>query len=226
LKSESAEALIRWNHPEFGLVSPDEFIPLSEQSGLIVDLTHWILRTVCKQLADWHKQNIHMNVSINISPISLLNPEFPDIITGLLANYKLPGELVTLEITESTLVRDPNLALGVLNQLAALGIKISIDDFGTGYSSLAYLKKMPATELKIDQEFVRDMLENDSDYVIVRTTIDLAHNLGMKVVAEGVETQEVSSELNKLGCEVLQGYLFSKPLPIKAYEQWLDKNSH
>ena len=140
---------------------------------------------------------------------------------GLLADQKLPRGSLTLEITETTLVRDPELALAILKQLAAIGIAISIDDFGTGYSSLAYLKKMPADELKIDKTFVQDMLNDDSDAAIVRATIDLAHNLGLKVVAEGVETEATAAALRALDCDTLQGFLFSKPLAVNAFESWV-----
>ena len=217
----SAEALIRWSHPEFGMVPPDEFIHLAEQSGLIGELTHWVLRRAVEQCAVWRNRGLALNVAINLSPSSLLDPDFPDFMAGMLADQKLPRGSLTLEITETTLVRDPELALAILKQLAAIGIAISIDDFGTGYSSLAYLKKMPADELKIDKTFVQDMLNDDSDAAIVRATIDLAHNLGLKVVAEGVETEATAAALRALDCDTLQGFLFSKPLAVNAFESWV-----
>lgn len=223
---QGVEALIRWSHPEFGMVPPDEFIHLAEQSGLINELTHWVLRNAAEQCALWRTDNLLLNVAVNLSPSSLLDPEFPDFMAGLLADQSLPCGSLTLEITETTLVRDPDLAMAVLNQLAALGIAISIDDFGTGYSSLAYLKKMPAAELKIDKTFVQDMLEDDSDAAIVRATIDLAHNLGMRVVAEGVESEAMAQALKTLNCDTLQGFLFSKPLAVDAFETWIHKRLH
>ncbi len=218
---QGVESLIRWNHREFGIVPPDEFIHLAEQSGLIIELSRWVLRTAADQAMVWLNQGRNLNVAVNVSPSSLLDPEFPDFMAGLLAALKLPRGTLTLEITESSLVRDPDLALQVLNQLAHLGMSISIDDFGTGYSSLAYLKKMPATELKIDKTFVADMLDNESDATIVRATIDLAHNLGLKVVAEGVEDAETAQALAQLDCDTLQGYYFSRPLPLELFDPWL-----
>jgi EAL domain-containing protein (putative c-di-GMP-specific phosphodiesterase class I) len=216
---------VRWNHSEFGLIYPDEFIHLAEQTGLIVELTNWILRAACKQIRVWQEKGIDLNISINISPSSLLDPEFPDRLTGLLSSHKLNGKNITLEVTESSLVRDPELALGVLNQLAEQGILISIDDFGTGYSSLAYMKKMPASELKIDKSFVMDMLDSDSDLAIVKSTIDLAHNLHMSVVAEGVENREMLTQLKKLNCDYFQGYLFNRPANVTNFEKWLQEYS-
>ena len=218
---KGVEALVRWNHAEFGMVPPDEFIPLAEQSGLIGELTHWVLRTATAQCAAWRNNGLGLNVAINLSPTSLLDPEFPDFMAGLSANQKLPHGSLTLEITETTLVRDPELALEILDQLSGIGIAISIDDFGTGYSSLSYLKRMPAAELKIDRTFVKDMLDDESDAAIVRSTIDLAHNLGMQVVAEGVETEDAAEALRALGCDTLQGYHFSKPIAVDAFEAWV-----
>lgn len=215
------EALVRWDHQEFGLVPPDEFIHLAEQSGLIIELSRWVLRTAVAQCMRWHGQGRDLGVAINLSPATLLDPEFPDFMAGLKAAYRLPPGKVTLEITESSLVRDPDLAMQVLKQLASLGMSISIDDFGTGYSSLAYMKRMPASELKIDKTFVMDMLANESDAAIVRATIDLAHNLGLKVVAEGVENQETAQALARFGCDVLQGFRFSRALPLQRFEAWL-----
>lgn len=215
-----AEALIRWQHEEHGFMPPDEFIPIAERTGLLKPLSRWVLQHTLDQTVSWHKNGIEIGVSVNLSPSTLLDPELPDIITGLLASHKLPQGTLTLEITETSIVKDPNLAMEVLIRLADMGIQISIDDFGTGYSSLSYLKKMPATEVKIDKSFVMDMLENESDAVIVKATIDLAHNLGMQVVAEGVETQEIADRLMYLGCDILQGYHYSRPLPNNDFTEW------
>ena len=217
----SVEALVRWEHEKFGMVRPDEFIHLAEQSGLITELSRWVLRTAVDQALTWLAGGTHLGVAVNLSPSTLLDPEFPDFMAGITASVSLPPGILTLEITESSLVRDPDLALEVLEQLAGMGIAISIDDFGTGYSSLAYLKRMPASELKIDRTFVGDMLHDDSDAAIVRATIELAHNLGMTVVAEGVEDQETVDALTRLGCDALQGFHFSRPVPVATFDQWL-----
>lgn len=214
------EALVRWNHEEHGLMMPDEFIPLAERTGLLRQLSRWVLKHTLDQAAVWHESGIEIEMAVNISPSTLLDPELPDTITGLLASYKLPRGTITLEITETSIVKDPELAMEVLLRLADMGIKISIDDFGTGYSSLSYLKKMPASEVKIDKSFVMDMLENESDGVIVKATIDLAHNLGMQVVAEGVESQQVKNRLQELNCDIVQGFFYSKPLTNNDFLEW------
>lgn len=219
-KISGVEALVRWSHPEHGFMMPDEFIPLAERTGLLRQLSRWVLKHTLAQAVSWHENGIEIEVAVNISPDTLLDPELPDTITGLLAAHKLPRGTLTLEITETSIVKDPDLAMAVLLRLADMGIKISIDDFGTGYSSLSYLKKMPAYEVKIDRSFVMDMLENDSDAVIVKATIDLAHNLGMRVVAEGVENQQTADQLKELGCDILQGFLYSKPLASNDFSEW------
>jgi len=221
------EALVRWNHQKFGMISPDEFIHLAEQSGLIIELTRWVMRTAVDQIMFWHTQGRNLGIAVNLSPSTLLDPEFPDFMAGQLASWKLPPGTLTLEITESTLVKDPDLALKVLNNLACQGISVSIDDFGTGYSSLAYLKKMSASELKIDKAFVTEMLTSESDAAIVQATIDLAHNLGLKVVAEGVENAETARALAQLRCDSLQGFHFCPPLPADQVNGWLvSRNVH
>jgi diguanylate cyclase (GGDEF)-like protein len=214
------EALVRWNHAVHGLMTPNEFIPLAERSGLIKQLTWWVLQNALAQAVLWHEKGIAIGVAVNISPFILLDPELPEAIIGLLSSYKLPEGTLTLEITETSVLKDPDLALEILLRLADMGIIISIDDYGTGYSSLSYLRKMPASEVKIDKSFVIDMLKNDNDAVIVRATIDLAHNLGMKVVAEGVENKETAARLKELNCDILQGYYFSRPLTIEAFTKW------
>lgn len=219
-KISGVEALVRWNHPEHGLMMPDEFILLAERTGLLRQLSRWVLKHTLEQAVAWHESGIEIEIAVNISPSTLLDPELPDTITGLLASHKLPRGTLTLEITETSIVKDPDLAMEVLLRLADMGIKISIDDFGTGYSSLSYLKKMPASEVKIDKSFVMDMIENESDAVIVKATIDLAHNLGMRVVAEGVETQEIKDQLQQLNCDIVQGFLYSKPLTSNDFSEW------
>ncbi len=215
------EALVRWQHPQHGLVPPDEFIPLAERTGLIKPLSLWVLRQAVHQAATWRTDGLRLGIAINLSPSTLLDTELPDLITGVLASSPLQPEMITLEVTEGSLIKDPNRAMEILKRLADLNIRISIDDFGTGYSSLAYLRKMPATEVKIDKSFVMDMMNNENDAAIVRATIDLAHNLGLQVVAEGVESREIADRLRDLGCDLLQGYYFSKPIAAAELTEWL-----
>ena len=219
-KIVGVEALVRWQHQEHGLIPPDEFIPLAERTGLIRQLSVWVMKTALAQTEKWHESKLKLEVAINISPVTLLDPDLPETITGHLASVNLEPHYVTIEITEGTIIKDPHLAMDILNRLSAMGIKISIDDFGTGYSSLAYLKKLPVTELKIDKSFVMDMVENENDAVIVKSTIDLAHNMGLKVVAEGVENQEIIEQLTNMNCDILQGYHFSRPLSITDFDSW------
>lgn len=215
------EALVRWQHEEHGLIQPNDFIPLAERTGLHKPLFFWVIKTAMMQAEQWHKNNLKIGFSVNLSPSTLLDADLPDVITGLLASSRLPASYITFEITEGSIIKDPDRALKILVRLAKMGINISIDDFGTGYSSLAYLKKMPASELKIDQSFVQDMLKNENDAVIVRSTIDLAHNMGLKVVAEGVEEKEIVSRLKLLGCDIIQGFYYSKPLSVHDCTDWI-----
>ncbi|MCB2182152.1 MAG: EAL domain-containing protein [Desulfobulbaceae bacterium] len=217
---KSVEALVRWQHPQHGFMPPDEFIPLAERTGLIKQLSTWVIKHAFGQAVAWHKKGMKLSVAINLSPSTLLDTDFPDAITGMLAMYNLPPHYITFEITEGSIIKDPERAMEILVRLSEMGIHLSIDDFGTGYSSLAYLKKLPVNELKIDKSFVMDMLENENDAVIVRSTIDLAHNLGLQVVAEGVENKETAAHLKSLGCDILQGYHFSKPLSSEDFDAW------
>lgn len=218
----SVEALVRWQHPEHGFMPPDEFIPLAERTGLIRPLTTWVLNHALKQTEQWHKQNLKLGVAVNLSPAALMDTELPNTIVGMLSLYDVPPGHITLEVTEGSMIKDPNLALKILSRLAQMGIKISIDDFGTGYSSLAYLKELPATELKIDKSFVMDMFKNNNDAVIVKSIIDLGHNLSMQVVAEGVEDKKTALKLKQLGCDILQGFYFSRPLDNEQFIQWIN----
>jgi len=213
----SAEALVRWKHYKHGVISPGDFIPLAERTGLIKELSLFLLKLVMRQVSDWLRDGLAIEVSVNISAQDLLDPELPDILAGLLASYEVPPSQLVVEITETTIIADPERALQVMSRLADMGVQLSIDDFGTGYSSLSTLKKMPISEIKIDQSFVTDMMTSSNDLTIVEATIGLAHSLGLKVVAEGVETQEVADRLKDLGCDSLQGFLFSKPVPPKEF---------
>ncbi len=216
------EALVRWQHKTHGLIPPDDFIPLAERTGLIKQLFIWVAKAALVQAEQWHNDQLKIGVAINLSPSTLLDADLPDVITGLLASYNLPARYITFEITEGSIIKDPDLALKILTRLAEMGINISIDDFGTGYSSLAYLKKLPVSELKIDKSFIQDMLKNENDEVIVRSTIDLAHNMGLKVVAEGAEEKETVTHLKTLGCDIIQGYYYSKPLSGNDCTEWFD----
>jgi diguanylate cyclase len=217
------EALVRWQHPEHGFLPPDEFIPMAERTGLIKLLSIWVLKQALSQAEKWHSKNLKFSIAINLSPTTFLDSDLPDLIIGMLSIYDIPAEYVILEITESSMIKDPDLAMEILNRLTSKGLKISIDDFGTGYSSLSYLKKLPASEIKIDKSFVSDMLKSDNDAVIVKSIIDLGHNLSLNVVAEGVEDKETVTRLKALGCDVLQGYYFSKPLSSEDFLNWLRK---
>jgi EAL domain-containing protein (putative c-di-GMP-specific phosphodiesterase class I) len=220
-KIQGVEALVRWQHEKHGLIPPDEFIPLAERTGLIDDLTYWVIRQGMEQLVKWHTMGLKIGIAINVSPSTLLNYDLPDIITGLLARHGISASLITLEITEGSLMNNPARAMEILTRLDEMGINISIDDFGTGYSSLAYLKRLPASEVKIDKTFVMEMFNNENDAVIVKATIDLAHNLGMQVTAEGVENNKIAVRLRKLGCDTLQGYFFSRPCNEKDFIRWV-----
>ena len=209
----SVEALLRWNHPERGFISPDEFIPLAEQTGLILPLTLWVLNQAMEDLKIWHAKGFDVSVAINMSVYCLQFTDLPGTVEKIIKEQQVPADKVILELTESLFMKDAERAKKILYALDALGVGLSIDDFGTGYSSLAYLKQLPMDELKIDRSFVMDMLTNENDAVIVKATIELAHAMGLRVVAEGVETEEILEQLNLLGCEIAQGYLFSKPIP-------------
>jgi EAL domain-containing protein (putative c-di-GMP-specific phosphodiesterase class I) len=215
------EALVRWQHLRHGLMLPTEFIPLAERTGLIKSLTLWVLKRALQQIRIWNQSGSTINVSVNLSAQDLLNLELPDIIAGLLASYEASPQQLVLEITESAIMADHVRALEILTRLAEMSVRLSIDDFGTGYSSLAYLSKLPVSEIKIDQSFVMAMGDNKQDAMIVRATIDLAHNLGLKVTAEGVERAEILGQLERLGCDAIQGFHISGGLDADAFADWL-----
>ena len=215
------EALVRWIHPQRGFMPPDTFIPLAEQAGLIGALTRWVLKTALRQLADLHSRGHCISMAVNLSASNLHDPELIDTIISLLRETRIPPKFLILEITEGAVMSSPSVGISNLHRLDKAGISLAIDDFGTGYSSLAYLKQLPVDELKIDKSFVLNMCNDDNDAVIVRSTIDLAHNLGLKVTAEGVENQDTWEILTVLGCDTSQGYFMSKPLAIDRLEQWL-----
>ncbi len=215
------EALVRWQHPELGLVPPGEFIPIAENTSLVHPLTAWVLEQSVTQCRRWHDQGLRVRVAVNLSARNLLDEHIPEQVDRLLHQQRLPPEFLELEITESSIMTDPPRAMRVLERLHQLGVWLAIDDFGTGYSSLAYLKRMPVQTLKIDYSFVRHMLDDEQDGIIVNSTVHLAHNLGLRVVAEGVEKPELLEKLVAMGCNQAQGYHIARPMPPDELQQWL-----
>jgi len=215
------EALARWQHPKLGLIPPDQFIPMAERTGFIKLLTMWGLQTALSQSHAWLQQGLGVPVSVNLSTRILHDGHFPDQVAQLLDSHGIGPEQLELEITESVIMADPAHALDILTRISRMGVALSIDDFGTGYSSLAYLKKLPVNAVKIDKSFVLHMTKDQNDAQIVRSTIELAHNLGLKVIAEGVENREVWDRLLALGCDEAQGYYMSRPLPASEMTNWL-----
>jgi len=217
----SVEALIRWNHPQKGMVFPDQFIPLAEDSELIIPMTWWVLETAMKQCAVWHQDGLPVCVSINISANFLQEEHVVERVAEFKRKYQVPDHVFALEITENTLMDDPHQASKTLAEINDMNIDVSIDDFGTGYSSLAYLKHLQLDELKIDRSFVMGMNEYKNDLVIVQTVVNMAHNLGLRVVAEGVENREDWERLAAMGCDFIQGYFISRPKPVAEISEWL-----
>jgi diguanylate cyclase (GGDEF)-like protein len=218
---EAVEALVRWEHPVHGLLSPDRFVPLAEQTDLIDKLTHWVLHRALTDMTSPGSELSDMAVSVNVSARNICSGQFATQVIAALRDLAVPADGLTVEITETALLTDPGRAGSVLAELSAHGVRISIDDFGIGQTSLSFLSSLPVHELKIDQGFVTDMTSVPAHGAIVRSIVDLGHNLGFHVVAEGVETQEVLDELRHLGCDVAQGYLFSRPLPLVQLQTWL-----
>lgn len=218
------EALIRWQHPTHGFIPPDEFIALAEHTGLIDQLTIWIFHKTLTQLVEWHQDGREVSMSINLSARNLHDERLADFLGGMLEDWKVQPDWLTLEITESAIMIDPEQALAVVQRFHDMGVRLSLDDFGTGHSSLGYLKRLPIDELKIDKSFVFNMTEDQDDAVIVRSTIELAHNLGLKVVAEGIESEQHVQLLRGLGCEVGQGFHFSRPLPADEVTKWFEQS--
>ena len=199
---------------------PDQFIPFAEQTGCIKSITRWVLARGLAQLAQWRSAGLEMSLNINVSTRDLVQQDLPAIVRAQLLAEGVAARHLCLEVTESAIMEDPAHALASLQALHEMGVRLSIDDFGTGYSSLAYLKKLPVQELKIDRSFVMNLDLDDDDLNIVRSTIDMAHHMGLKVVAEGVETESVAGKLKSLGCDDAQGYLFSRPLNADDFYAW------
>jgi diguanylate cyclase (GGDEF)-like protein len=215
------EALLRWHHKQHGLIPADEVHLLAEKTGLIKPLTEWVIRTVIEQLSNWSKQGIDLSISANLSVWNLQDPKLFGVVNELLRQFDVPANRLILEITESAVMSDPDSAMDTMNKLSELGVQLSIDDFGVGFSSLQYLKKLPVKELKIDKTFVLDMVVDENDALIVRSTIELAHNLGLSVIAEGVESEEVINLLKLWGCDSCQGFHISHAITLDELDDWL-----
>jgi len=214
------EALVRWQHPELGLIMPDRFIPMAEQTGAVRPLTLWMLERALQQCLEWRRQGVELVAAVNLSPRNLQDPELPERVRSLLNLLGAPAQMLELEITESVIMSDPLRSLQVLTRLNKMGLRLAVDDFGTGYSSFSYLRKLPVHEIKIDKSFIDDMIQQH-DEVIVQSTIDLAHNLGLTVVAEGVQDKETLDRLRELGCDTAQGDYLSAPLDAPSVLPWL-----
>ncbi|MFK5914092.1 MAG: EAL domain-containing protein [Woeseiaceae bacterium] len=224
-KTICAEALLRWEHPQRGKIYPDEIIPIAEQTGLINPITYWVADTTAKFNNKLLTMGVNIKIAINLSVYNLQDKDFISNITNIYLKNNISPDKFIMEVTESVMMTNPQQSISILNDLDRLGIEISIDDFGTGYSSLAYLKKLPISKLKIDKSFIIDMLKDDNDAMIVRSTIDLSRNLGMEVVAEGIETKEILELLDVLGCHLGQGYYISHPIPEEKFKAWILDNN-
>jgi len=216
----SVEALIRWKHPTRGMVFPDQFIPFAEQTGLIREITLWMIAEASNVSAQWLEKGISIPIAVNISARDLIDSDFPNKVSEILKSMGSNTSLISLEVTESSIMDDPHRAKQTLLHLSEMGIKLAIDDFGTGYSSLSYLKELPVSELKIDKSFVMHIEDNLNDRIIVSSTIELAHNMGLHVVAEGIENIKVWKFLQEMNCDYGQGYYMSKPIPVSDFEAW------
>ncbi len=218
---DSVEALVRWQHPERGMILPAEFIPLAEHTGLIKPLTRWVLGRALEQCHAWQEAGLELSVAVNVSARSLHDPDLIPTLVELLDTWNVRANLLEIELTESSLMADPVHGAEILQQIRDMGVRIAIDDFGTGYSSLAYLRRLPVDEIKIDRSFVQNMANNDDDAFIIRSVSDLGHSLRLEVVAEGVENQQSLQLLTLMGCDLAQGYHVSRPLAARELESWL-----
>ena len=216
-----AEALIRWHHPELGMVPPDEFIPIAEQSGVIRDLTRWIVNRAIEQCAAWIRHGYYHGVAINLSASNLHDHKLIDDLVAFCSIHSVKPELITLEITESSIMSDPVFAVSILNKFKELGFNLSIDDFGTGYSSLSYVKKLPVNEIKVDRSFVKDVCTDTNDEAIIQSILVLAHHMNIDIVAEGVEDRQSYDKLRNINTDILQGYYLARPMPFDDLLEWL-----
>ena len=223
---QSIEALIRWKDPEQGMVSPMDFIPVAEETGLIIPIGEWVLRTACADAARWHREGHELRVAVNLSPMQFKDPELINTVLGILTRTGLPPASLELEITEGAVMEDSGTSLATLKAFSNHGVQIALDDFGTGYSSMSYLKRMPLNNLKVDQSFVKGLPHDRDNHAIVRAILSMAKHLGFSVTAEGVETLEQAKTLRDMGCDMLQGYYFSRPvsaeyIPVLLTRAWL-----
>lgn len=221
-----AEALMRWDHPEHGAVSPSKFIPIAEKIGLMPKLTWWCLNTALREFQSWGSKKEGLSIAVNISASDLADSGFAKALFDAIGIWNIQPQLLTLEITEDSLMKDIELSAHILSKIQNSGVKISIDDFGTGYSSLAYFKLLPVDELKIDRSFITNILENELDLHVVSTITEMASALDLNVVAEGIESKEAKQVLTKLGCHTIQGFYYSKPLPLQTFIQWIESYIH
>ena len=223
---KGAEALIRWQHPQWGLVSPAQFVPLAEETGLIVPISDWVMQSASRQLGEWYRAGqTEFSLAINLSSPSFQQANLVSRVSDLLKTQAVPPAKLTIEVTESILIKDTSLALSTLSRLRELGVRISMDDFGTGYSSLSYLRHLPIDQLKIDRSFIKDITEDAEDTAIAAAIIALAQSLRLEVVAEGVETRGQVDLLTARGCRMMQGYYFSRPVPADEFTQMLNQNN-
>ena len=219
------EALIRWQHPMIGMISPVDFIPLAEESGLIIPIGEWVLDTACNKIKEWEAAGYKdISIAVNLSAVQFRQKNILEMVRNIISHSEIDPQLLELEITESTIMDDIDAASATMRELHKEGVKISIDDFGTGYSSLAHLKRFPLNTVKIDRSFIRDLTTDPDDAAIVGAIIAMAHSMGLKIIAEGVETTKQLEYLRRLRCDEIQGYLFSRPLPIDEAEELLIKD--
>jgi EAL domain-containing protein (putative c-di-GMP-specific phosphodiesterase class I) len=217
------EALVRWQHPKQGLIPPDQFIPAAEETELVQPLAHWVLNQGLSQLRSWNDTGLDVGLAVNLSAWNLRDPDFPGLTTGLLDRWSVEPNRLNLEITESGIMA-PSAIFDAINHLSTLGIGLSIDDFGTGYSSLARLKRLPVNEIKIDKSFIIGMMADSMSVSIVRSVIELGHNMGLRVVAEGVENREAWEKLVTLGCDLAQGHYLCPPMPATDLTRWFGES--
>jgi EAL domain-containing protein (putative c-di-GMP-specific phosphodiesterase class I) len=216
------EALVRWEHPERGLLQPSEFVPLAEETGLIVEIGEWVLNEACRQIAAWRRMGADMDVAVNVSARQLIQPDIVDVVRGALERSGLPAEALCLEITESAVMHDPEAALATLTLVKELGVKVALDDFGVGFSSLAQLKEMlPLHALKVDRSFISGIADDERNSAIVAAVVMMATTLGLTAIAEGVETEAQALQARALGCDVSQGFFFTAPEPAAAITERL-----
>jgi EAL domain-containing protein (putative c-di-GMP-specific phosphodiesterase class I) len=215
------ETLIRWQHPKLGMISPHRFIPIAEESDLIFGLGEWVLRGACSQLHAWQQEGLELQVAVNVSARQFCDPKLADLVVAVMADSHVDPRLVEIELTETAIMPDASASILTLESLESRGVSISIDNFGTGYSSLSYLARIPTKTVQIDRSFVCEVNSDEERAAIVRATIEMAHTLGIRVLAEGVETEEQLAFLSRYGCDMMQGYLFSKPLPLDELAELL-----